>query len=140
MSPASYIAGAGRRGADLVVTDGEILEKDGGVVVESSPGKRGSVRVEVPAEEGVAAGPYAAEGIPAAGDGGEGDIWLDKNGLTVPEAQNPLRRLLGDDAADRSRTVADGEGGGRAESLGRREQRGNDGDEGEDGGGDGRRG
>lgn len=118
----------------MVVSDGEILEENGSAVINSLRGKRGGHRVEIPAEEAVAAGPYAAESIPAAGDGGEGDIWFNQNGLTVSEAENPLRRLLGDDAADSAGTVADGERGGRAESIGRREERENDDGEGHGGG------
>lgn len=109
-SPASYIAGANQRGADLLVAEREILQKNGGAVVKSSPGKRSGGRVEVPAEEGVTAGPYTAEGIPAAGYGGERDMGFNKNGLTVTETQNPLGRLLGDDATDGSGAVADGKG------------------------------
>lgn len=59
---------------------------------------------------------------------------FNKNSLTVTEAQNPLGQLLGDDATNGSGAVTDGKGGGWTKSLNRREQRENDGDEGEDGG------
>ena len=100
----------------MVVTDGEILEKDSGVEVKPSPGKRSGILIKVPAEKSIAAGSYATEGIPTAGDDGEGDIWVNKNGLTATEAENPLRGLLSDDAADGGGTVADSKRGGRAES------------------------
>lgn len=68
-------------------------------------------------EQGVAAGPEAAEGAPAAGYGREGDVGLDVDVLPTPVANDALPWLAGNHAADGAGGVADGQSSAGAECM-----------------------
>lgn len=73
----------------------------------------------VVAEQGVAAGAEAAEGAPAAGYGREGDVGLELHGdvLSTPVADDALRWLAGNHAADVAGGVDDGQSSAGAECM-----------------------
>lgn len=68
-------------------------------------------------EQGVAAGPEAAEGAPAAGNGREGDVGLDGDVLSPQVADDALPWLAGNHAADGAGGVADGQSSAGAECM-----------------------
>lgn len=115
-------------GRNLGFADGEFLEGNG-AVVDALPGERarGGVR-GVPAEKGGSVGTQAAEGAAAAGDGTEGDVRQEGEGLSVGDASPGTLDApgggSGDDAADDVGAVGDGDGGGGAGCSGGSEEDG----------------
>lgn len=137
--PAFHRPVAHHRRADVVVSNGEIFQCNSGVEIDPFVVRHGGgiLRREVPAEQGVAAGSEAAEGGPAAGDGGERDVPVNVDVLGAAVADDPLEREARGDAADGT-GVGDGESGAGAEGVGGRDDGGeDDDDDGDDDGGDG---
>lgn len=121
----------------MAVADGQVIQSNS--VVEVNPLRRdgaGVLRREiVPAEHAVPAGSYAANGAPAAGDGGEGHVGKHVDCLASASsvADDSLPRLAGDDAADDA-GVSDGEGGAGAEGIAIGDDEGDDDNGGESNG------
>lgn len=93
----------------MTIADGETLEQDGVVVVDSL--RFQSVASDVlPAEEAVTAGSYPAEEILAGGDRGEGDAGVESEVVTEARvvAEDALRGLAGDQRAEGVGAVHDG--------------------------------
>lgn len=102
----------------MVFSDGNIFQQNSIVKVDSFRNEGRVLGQEiVVTEQGVAAGPEAAEGAPAAGYGREGDVGLDGDVSSPQVADDALRWMAGNHAAYRAGGVADGQSSPGAECM-----------------------